>query len=230
MIPRPRPSPHGPSRYGRWLHELVRAGRWHRRLLASGLAAGATAAALQALEPPAPPSVVVVTAARDVPAGSRLGVADLATVRYLPAAVPDGAVTDRRQALGRTLVSGTRRGEAITDVRLAGAGRVEDAATGLVQVPVRIADPEAVGLLRPGDVVDVLGAGAADAGDGSPFPSSARLLASEVRVVTVPRVVESTTAIAGDGALVLLSTSATTASRLAGAAVTDRLSVVLRGR
>jgi hypothetical protein len=65
-------------------------------------------------------------------------------------------------------------------------------------------------------------------GDGS--PQSARLLASAVRVVTVPRVVESATAIAGDGALVLLSTSATTASRLAGAAVTDRLSVVLRGR
>jgi pilus assembly protein CpaB len=228
VIPTPHPSLQGPSRSGRWVRELVRAGRWHRRLLASGLAAGATAAALQALEPPAPPSVVVVTAARDVPAGSRLGVADLATVRYLPAAVPDGAVTDRRDALGRTLVSGARRGEAITDVRLAGAGRVEDAATGVVQVPVRIADPEAVALLRPGDLVDVLGAGAPDAGDGS--PQSARLLASAVRVVTVPRVVESATAIAGDGALVLLSTSATTASRLAGAAVTDRLSVVLRGR
>ena len=223
------PAVHEPSRAARWLHDLVRAGRWHRRLLASGLAAGATAAALQALEPPAPPSVVVVTAARDVPAGSRLGDADLATVRYLPAAVPDGAVTDRHQALGRTLVSGARRGEPITDVRLAGA--VPDhASPDLVQVPVRIADPEAVALLRPGDVVDVLGAGQPGTGGGSPAPSSARLLASAVRVVTVPRVAASSTTVTGDGALVLLATSATTSARLAGASVTDRLSVVLRGR
>ena len=224
------PAGHEASRSSRWLRDLVRAGRWHRRRLASGLAAGATAAALPALEPPAPPSVVVVTAARDVPSGSRLGTADLATVRYLPEAVPDGAVTDRRRAVGRTLVSRARRGEPITDVRLAGAGRSEEAAGDLVQVPVRIADPEAVALLRPGDVVDVLGAGAPETGDGSRFPSSARLLASAVRVVTVPRVAASASAVAGDGALVLLATSGTTASRLAGAAVTDRLSVVLRGR
>jgi hypothetical protein len=99
-----------------------------------------------------------------------------------------------------------------------------------VQVPVRIADPDAVALLRPGDVVDVLGAGAPDQGGGSPFTTSARLLASSVRVVTVPRAPGSVTAVAGDGALVLLATSTTTAARLAGAAVTDRLSVVLRGR
>lgn len=225
------PAAHGTSRSGRWLREVARAGRWHRRLLASGLAAGATAAALQALEPPAPPSVVVVTAARDVPSGTRLGAADLATARFVPDAVPDGAVTDRRGVLGRTLVSAARRGEPITDVRLAGAGRIDDAdPDALVQVPVRIADPEAVALLRPGDVVDVLGAGTPETGDGSPFASPARLLASAVRVVTVPRVAESATAVTGDGALVLLATSATTASRLAGAAVTDRLSVVLRGR
>ena len=224
------PAAQGTSRSVGWLRELARAGRWHRRLLASGLAAGATAAALQSLEPPAPPSVVVVTAARDVPSGTRLGAADLAAVRYLPAAVPDGAVTDRRRAVGRTLVSSARRGEPITDVRLAGAGRGGDAAGALVQVPVRIADREAVGLLRPGDVVDVLGAGQPEAGGGSPFPSSARLLASAVRVVTVPRTAGSATAVTGDGALVLLATSASTASRLAGAAVTDRLSVVLRGR
>lgn len=221
------PAAHETSRSGRWLRELVRAGRWHRRLLASGLAAGATAAALQALEPPAPPSVVVVTAARDVPSGARLAASDLATVRYVPDAVPDGAVTERQHAVGRTLVSSARRGEPITDVRLTGAGRERDADAGLVQVPVRIADRDAVALLRPGDVVDVLGAGLPETGGGSP---AARLLASAVRVVTVPRVAESATALAGDGALVLIATSAATASRLAGAAVTDRLSVVLRGR
>jgi hypothetical protein len=62
------------------------------------------------------------------------------------------------------------------------------------------------------------------------LPTPARLLASAVRVVTVPRAAEAATAVTGDGALVVLATSATTAARLAGAAVTDRLSVVLRGR
>ena len=218
------------SRSGRWLRDLARAGRWHRRLLASGLAAGATAAALQSLEPPAPPTAVVVTAARDVPSGTRLDGRDLTTVRYPPGAVPDGSISDPVRAAGRTLVSAVRRGEPITDVRLAGAGPAPVGAAALVQVPVRVADPEVAALLRPGDVVDVLGAGRPETADGSPLPSSARLLASAVRVVTVPRTPGSVSAVPGDGSLVLLATTAATASRLAGAAVTDRLSVVLRGR
>jgi Flp pilus assembly protein CpaB len=224
------PEGHDLSRPGRWLRDLARAGRWHRRLLASGLAAGATAAALQALEPPAAPSVVVVTAARDVPSGTRLDGRDLTTARYPPGAVPDGSISDPRRATGRTLVSAARRGEPITDVRLAGAGAATGDAAALVQVPVRVADPDAAALLRPGDLVDVLGAGLPETGDGSPFPSSARLLASAVRVVTVPRAAASGSAVPGEGSLVLLATTAATASRLAGAAVTDRLSVVLRGR
>lgn len=217
------------SRASRWLRDLVRTGQWHRRLLASGLLAGAMAAGLQALEPPRPPSVVVVTTARDIPAGSRLGPADLATTRLTPGTVPDGAVTSRSEALSRTLVAAARRGEPLTDVRLVGAGELASGADAAVTVPVRIADADAVSLLRPGDVIDVLGAAAPVDGSGS---TPARLLASAVRVVTVP-MRDSTSALGdlgGDGALLLVTTTSTTAARLAGAAVTDRLSVVLRGR
>jgi len=58
------------------------------------------------------------------------------------------------------------------------------------------------------------------------------LLASAVRVLTVPRADSSSGLgdLGSDGALVVLTTTSTTASRLAGAAVTDRLSLVLRGR
>jgi len=218
-----------PSSLTRWARELVRTGRWHRRLLASGLLAGAMAVGLQALEPPPPPSVRVVAAARDLAAGTRLASADVTVLRLSPSAVPDGAVTSPTNAIARTLVSTARRGEPITDVRLVSAGRLATGDEGAVSVPVRIADSEAVALLRPGDVVDVLGAAPPSDGSGS---TSARLLASAVRVVTVPATPDGDAfgALGGDGALVLLTTTPTTAARLAGAAVTDRLSVVLRGR
>ena len=219
----------GPTGATRWMRDLVRTGRWHRRLLASGLLAGAMAVGLQALEPPPPPSVLVVTAARDIESGSRLGPADLAVTRLSPSSVPDGAITSTAAALSRTLVSTARRGEPLTDVRLAGAGPLTSSDDNTVSVPVRIADAEAVALLRPGDVVDVLGAAPSVDGSGG---TSARLLASAVRVLTVPRTDSGPGLgdLGGDGALVLVTTTATTATRLAGAAVTDRLSLVLRGR
>jgi hypothetical protein len=112
-------------------------------------------------------------------------------------------------------------------VRLVGAAAVDRLGPGLVAAPVRIADAESVGLLGPGDVVDVLAAGAP--GDGS-TAGQARLVAAAVRVVTVPR--PSTTAFGtsmSEGSLLVLATTSQTAARLAGAAVTDRLSVVVRG-
>jgi Flp pilus assembly protein CpaB len=212
---------------GRWLRDLVRAAQWHRRLLAAALLAGAMAFALHALAPPAPPTVPVVSAARDLPAGTRLGDDDVTVARVTPAAAPDGALPRTDLALGGTLVSAVRRGELLTDVRLVGRAAVGRLGPGLVATPARIADAESVRLLRPGDVVDVLAAGAP--GDGS-AGGQARLVASAVRVLTVPRSGSAAFgATLGEGALVVLATSDETAARLAGAAVTDRLSVVVRG-
>ncbi|MBO1336477.1 hypothetical protein J3486_35195 [Streptomyces sp. VRA16 Mangrove soil] len=94
----------------------------------------------------------------------------------------------------------------------------------LVSAPVRIADAEAVRLLRPGDRVDVVAARA----DGGP---GVRTLASGVRVVSVPRSAALSADVgetpAGGGALVVLRTERATAARLAGAGVTSRLAVVL---
>jgi hypothetical protein len=96
-----------------------------------------------------------------------------------------------------------------------------------VAAPVRVADAESAALLRPGDVVDLLAASATpDAPTGE-----ARLVASGVRVLLAPprQQRSSLTAGLGNGALLLVATSSSTATRLAAAAVTDRLSVVLRG-
>jgi hypothetical protein len=114
----------------------------------------------------------------------------------------------------------------LTDVRLVGPGVLRGLAVGTVAAPVRIADAEAAGLLRPGDVVDLLAASAVpDAPTGE-----ARLVASSVRVLLSPRPQRfGMNAGLGTGALMLVATSPTTAALLAAAAVTDRLSVVLRG-
>jgi len=215
------------DRWGRWLRDLVLATRWHRRLLGAGLLAGSMAFALQALAPAAPPTVPVVSAARDLAAGERLSGDDLAVVRVQPGVVPDGAVRRAGLARGATLVSAVRRGELLTDARTLGRGVLDRLGPGLVAVPVRIADAAAVSLLRPGDLVDVLAAGAAE----ETSTGQALLVAAAVRVVTVPRTpADRFSTSSGEGSLVVLSTTSPTAARLAGAAVTARLSVVLRGR
>lgn len=210
------------SGLGRRLSELVRAAQWHRRLLAAGLLAGSVALGLQALAPDPPATVAVVAAARDLPTGTRLGSADLTTVGLDPSVVPAGALRSQTVVRGRTLVSAVRRGEPLTDARLLAPSALDLLGPGLVAAPVRVADAATVRLLRPGDVVDVLAAG------GTEAVEPARLVAAAVRVVTVPREAGDAFEAGSGGGLVLLATSSSTAARLAGAAVTERLSVVLR--
>lgn len=205
----------------RWWRELRDAVVWRRRLLAAGLLAGSVGFALHALAPPPPPGTVVLVAAHDLAAGSRVEDGDLRLVDRPRSSVPTGALTAQAQASGATVATAVRRGEVLTDVRLAGRGALRGLAAGLVATPVRLADDEAASLLRPGDVVDVLAAGAEDGAE-------ARLVAAAVRVLSVPRPAASRLGgYTGGGALVLLATSSPTAARLAAAAVGDRLSVVV---
>jgi Flp pilus assembly protein CpaB len=210
----------------RWLRELRRAVAWRRRLLSAGLAAGAVAFALQALAPPPPAGTDVVVAARDLAAGAVVSTGDLRVAHRPAGDVPSGALTSTAAATGRPVSSAVRRGEVLTDVRLVGPAALRGLADGTVAAPVRVVDAESAALLRPGDVVDLLAASATpDAPTGE-----ARLVASGVRVLLAPRQQRSSlTAGLGNGALLLVATSSSTAARLAAAAVTDRLSVVLRG-
>lgn len=208
-----------------WLRDLGRAAQWHRRLLAAGLLAGSVAFGLQALAPPPPPTVPVVAAARDLPAGARLSPDQLELVRLPAGTLPDGAARTVGDVSGATLLAGVRRGELLTDVRLVGPAGVAGLGPGLVATPVRIADADAARLVRPGAVVDVLAAGGGTEGGYV----AARLVAAAVRVLAVPPAADGFGG-GQDGALVLLATTDETAARLAGAAVTDRLSLVLRGQ
>lgn len=215
--------PATPEPVRRWLAGVVRTARWHRRLLAAGLLAGAFALALDTLAPPAPSTVPVVTAARDLPGGQPLATRDLTVARLPAEAVPAGAIRSTHRLVGATLVSAVRAGEVVTDVRVVGRESVRALPGDLVATPVRIGDADVVNLLSAGDVVDVLAAGA-DPGE------DARLVAANARVLVVPtRASDAFGDSLGEGALVVLATSPATAARLAGAAVTERLSVVLRG-
>lgn len=122
-----------------------------------------------------------------------------------------------------------RKGEVLTDVRLVSRSLLDTYGDALVAAPVRIADAASVRLVQPGDLVDVLAAG--PGADGS-ATSAARVVAAAAPVVTIPPVSGSAFggADAGQGALVVVVISAETAARLAAAAVTDRLSLVIRGR
>jgi pilus assembly protein CpaB len=145
----------------------------------------------------------------------------------VPAAtVPDGALRAAPDLDGRTLAAPVRAGEIITDVRLVGRSLLAAYGDSLVAAPVRVADAGSVRLLRPGDVVDVLAAGGDQAVDGA-----ARLVASAVQVLTVPVVPRDALGVNDPtgGALLMVVTTDGDAARLAEAAVSQRLSIVLKG-
>lgn len=196
--------------------QLSRALDRHRGLVAGGLAAASVAVALGVLAPTPPPSVVVVAAAHDLPAGAQVGADDVSTVELPAAVAPEAALRSVDEAAGRVLAGPVRAGEPLTDVRLLGAGLVPPG--GQVAVPVRVAEPALGLLVTAGDRVDVL----ATALEGA---ETARAVVSAVSVLAVPAA-EGT----ADGALLVVAASPSAAARLAAAAVTSRLSVAVHGR
>lgn len=212
-----------------WLRDLRRAATWHRRLLVAGLLAASVAFAIQAVSPPPPRTESVLVAAKDLRGGTRLSPDDVRLKDVAPASLPDGALRTRDFATGRTLDAPVRKGEVLTDVRLVGRSFLDTYGDGLVAAPVRIADAASVRLVRAGDIVDVLAAGLGANGSAT---SAARLVAAAAPVLAIPPVNDASLGATdlGTGALVVVVISSDTAARLAAAAVTDRLSLVIHGR
>jgi pilus assembly protein CpaB len=206
-----RPGPRRPT-----TTDLLRAVDRHRGLLAGGLVAAAVATGLSAVTPESEPVASVVAATRDLPAGTRLEDGDLRPLDLPVGAVPTGAVLSTGDAAGRVLAGPVRSGEALTDVRLLGSGLLPEG--GGVAAPVRVAEPALPLLLRAGDRVDVL----ATSLQGE---DAARPVVSDVTVLAVPE-----TGDTADGALLVVAATPAAAARLAAAAVTSRLSVVVRPR
>jgi Flp pilus assembly protein CpaB len=147
-----------------------------RRLLAALLLGAAVVAGLRTVSPEPPPTVAVLAAARDLPAGTVLGPGDLASVPFAAGTSPAGTVP-REELLGRTLAAPVRRGEPLTDRRVVGPGLL-DGYPGLVAAPVPVPDPATAGLLRVGDRVDLLAA--------DPRGGEATVLAEQAPVLALP--------------------------------------------
>lgn len=172
--------------------------------------------------PPAPPTVEVVRAATRLDGGSTLTKDDLVLARLPVEALPEDALDDVSLAVGQQVTAPVARGQVLTTLTVASAGRSVRA--GQVVAPLRLADADVAALLQVGDPVDVVAA------DGE--ARAAAVVARKVRVVGLPQPAE-TSGIGGSvstsaGALVLVEVDGPTATRLAQAAVTASLSVVLR--
>ncbi len=96
---------------------------------------------------------MAVVLTRDLPIGARIDARDVQQTQI--AQLPDGAVTEVADVLGSPLAAAARRGEILTDARLADVIG-PDPGAGRVAVPIRPADPAIVDLLGPGMHVAVL--------------------------------------------------------------------------
>lgn len=200
------------------LRALRRLTRRHRRPLAALLAGAATFVGVQALAPPAPETAALVVARHDLTAGSVLHQDDVRVANLQPDSAPQHAVRDPDLAIGRTVAAPMREGEIFTDRRLVSGSLLEGYGAGLVALPVRITDEDAVDLLQVGDRIDVYAAVPA-AGQ------EARLVVTAASVVSLPSPRHDTTA---DGALVVLAVTPAQAADLAQASATSTLFVALR--
>lgn len=188
-----------------------------RRPLAAVCAGVAVLAGVQAARPSPGQTVPVTVAARDLPSGTVLTADDL-TVRRLPAgSAPTGTATD---AVGRTLAAPVRSGEPVTDVRLVGPALISGY-HGRVALPVRIADADMAGLLRVGDHIDLVAA--------DPRSGTASYVAVDVPVLALPTPADHGGADGLTGRLVVVGSLPSDVDRVAGAAATDLLSLVISG-
>jgi pilus assembly protein CpaB len=201
---RQRPRQRGLSR-----RDLTRALSRHRRTLAVLAAVAAVLSAVTATATPGPPTALVVRATSPVEPGSIIQAGHVRLEAVAEAAVPEDSVRDPVEVVGRRALAGIPVGQVLTRHSTV-SGRSVPA--GRLLAPVRLADPEVVGLLRPGDRLDVLSADAT---------GIARTLARNVRVVSVPAAAE-------EARLILIDVDPATAASLAGAAVTGQVSIALR--
>jgi hypothetical protein len=194
------------------LRDLLRAARWHRRLLAGVAAAAAVYFGLLALSPAPPPTVAVLAAARDLTGGVAPARDDLRTVDLPPGSVPAGVLRPGSELTTRVLSGPVRAGEPLTDARFLAPPAVP---RGSLAYPFRVDDADITALLRVGDRINLYAADSTTAG-------AASQLARAVPVVALPTPRSSTA-----GALIVVATTPEVATRLAQASSNSRITVAL---
>jgi Flp pilus assembly protein CpaB len=197
---------------------------WSRTLAARRVAAGALvilAAVIALRSDPQGDRTQIVVATHDLASGVELTADDVRLENRIAATVPDGSQSDVGAVIGATLAGPARRGEVLTDVRVLGPRLAESVAGPDARiVPLPLADGALLDLVRPGDVVDVLAAGA-DAPDGA--DARPRLVATDAVVVVVSEKPKG----AGNGSdrVVLVALPAHAANDVAAAALVQTVTL-----
>jgi Flp pilus assembly protein CpaB len=214
-------NPSLPTRISQWLRP-----DWSRTLLARRITAAGLVvlAGIAALRPdPDGERTQVVVAAHDLSPGAALTADDLRVENRLVPTIPDGAQSDLNTVVGSTLAGPARRGEVLTDVRLLGRRLAESAAGPDARiVPVHPVDGALVDLVRPGDVVDVVAASETSSPSAPKVPS---VIATDAIVVLVSA--KQKAQAATNDRVVLLALPAASAKTLAGAALTQAVTLTL---
>jgi pilus assembly protein CpaB len=201
------------------LQALARAASWHRRKLAVVAAIASVLTGISAAAPEGPATITVVKARSQLSGGMLLSASDLVVDRVVASDAPEGVLTDPNQLVGKTLVAPVAQNQMMTLLTTTAART--SVLPGHVIAPLRLGDSALTALLRPGDVVDVV---AADPEAGEP----ATVVASNVRVVTVPEAPNDRAGPDPDGGLVLIDVDSRTAAIVAQAATSATLSLYWR--
>jgi Flp pilus assembly protein CpaB len=211
-------NPSLPARISQWLRP-----DWSRTVLARRIAAAGLVvlAGVAALRPnPDGERAQVVVAARDLSPGVALTADDLRLEKRLTPTIPDGSQSDIDTIVGSTLAGPTRRGEVLTDVRLLGRRLAESAAGPDARiVPVHPVDIALADLVRPGDLVDIVAASETNSA------AAARVVATDAIVVLVTA--KQKAQAATSERVVLVALPAASANALAGAALTQTVTLTL---
>lgn len=189
-----------------------------RRIAAGALVLLAAAAAFK--PDPAGEQRDIVVAARDLSPGVALRADDVAVRRRPASTIPDGAANAVDGVIGATLAGPSRRGEVLTDARVLGS-RLAGLSVGpdARAVPLHLADTAVLDLIRPGDVVDVLGALSADP------EAHPQVVAHDAVVVLVSTA--SPAHGAGGDRVVLVALPAPAANNLAGATLVQTMTLTI---
>lgn len=219
VIPRPKVRP------VRTRHEALRR---YRRPLAIACLLLAAAAALNELSSGQLAQREVVVAVSDLAAGAVISPADVQLQR-IPADPDDQRLlTDPQELVGQRLAIAAPAGTALRSYLLVGPQLLAGSAPGTVAVPIRLSDPAAVGLLNPGQLVDIV----LTTGDGFERQIRSETIAQGVAVLWVPAAdrgefgMLSGSPAEGEG-IIVVAAAASLSDDLAGAVSRGKVSAVL---
>ncbi|MFB0833869.1 Flp pilus assembly protein CpaB [Arthrobacter halodurans] len=197
----------------------------YRRPLAACFAALSVAAGLAVVAPDHVPTRPVVVAARDLPAGSVLDAGSLAVRELATAAIPPDVHARADDVAGSQLAVPLAAGSPVPSASLVGPGLLTGTAPGTVAVPLHPSDPETVGLLSPGQLVDVV----LSEGNGFERPVASSVLARAVPVLWVPAGADATAWPSAErpAGMVVVAATRRQAALLAGAASRGQIFLLL---